>query len=960
LWGNDAGSSFGGAIYVDLGSVDVTSSLIGPANTADQGGGIYVDSDFGDGGILTMTDSAVVHNSASDEGGGVFNLGSATLTNVTISGNDAGTFGGGYNENAFSTTNLTDVTITANTAGVQAGGLRNTGVVNPASTIIAGNFAPAAPDCDGLASNLGNNLIGTTGNATTSGCGFSDGINNTIVGSDPSPVDPLLGSLETAVINFNFGAVDLEVPYSETFSVPEGDYVFKFTVQPTGEGEEVTVTLGALYSDTITTDSEGDPVSIAVPIEVETSGDIDLDMFDNLGGSESSAVSDLLLIRLDGPASVHPLLAGSPAIDAGAPLDTVNFPTFTATPAPLTFNGASIVNDGSQDVLRTNAPAFVAGSAFLTDPIPVDESWSTEFDFRIVPQTLFAGESGDGIAFAVAPSNTFLGDPAGRLGIGVTSSTSTVTAVGFKTYGTPGNVGIYVNPTSDSSSVFPTVSTTPGDLLDDGQVRTVWIDYDALSTTLEVRMAAVGSPRPSTALLSYPVDIAASLGTTNAYLGFTGSSGAATALQDVLRWELATSLDCSGEDQRGIDREPYGPCDIGAYELEAGALNPSVSLLDFSSDNPTPSPGASSISVADIPRDVIVGASGPGASSTPISDIESASVDSAALNSTALNSVALNSTALNSTALNSTDLDDNALDAVLLSDVPITGGWDDILAVSVPPVDPALAGLPIQTVTLLDALSDPAISAELAARGITIADLDLGDTPLGSLPFSAIAMGTISIKDIGSGDFPRGSGGDPSGVGDAQVNNLVAWCDELTQAVCAQLGVTFDGGGLPISTSADGISLMTLVLAGSPVNSAALNSTALNSVALNSTALNSTPISAAALNSTALNSTALNSVALNSTALNSVALNSTALNSTALNSTALNSVALNSVALNSTALNSVALNSTALNSTALNSTALNSVALNSVALNSTALNSVALNSTALNSTALNSTALNSV
>jgi CSLREA domain-containing protein len=388
-------------------------------------------------------------------------------------------------------------------------------------------------------------------------------------------------------------------------------------------------------------------------------------------------------------------------------------------------------------------------------------------------------------------------------------------------------------------------------------------------------------------------------------------------------------------DKPGVANAASG-ADIGAVESQ---IEPSIELDLFSASDSTPPAGASSVPVADIPPSALTNPTGPAATSTQIGNIESA-----ALNSTALNSTALNSTALNSTALNSTDLDDNTLDSILLSDVAIAGGWEDLLALS-----PALAGRPIQSITLLDALQDPAVSAALGP--FSISDLGLADTPLASMPFFAIGMGNISIKDIGSG---AGASSDP------QVNNLTSWCAELTPAVCAQLGVN------PADpSSADFVTLLTLVLAGSPVNSSALNSTALNSTVLNSTALNSTPITESALNSTALNSTPINSVALNSTALNSVALNSTALNSTALNSTVLNSVALNSTALNSTALNStvlnsVALNSTALNSTALNSTVLNSVALNSTALNSTALNSTALNSVALNSTVLNSTALNSV
>ena len=47
-----------------------------------------------------------------------------------------------------------------------------------------------------------------------------------------------------------------------------------------------------------------------------------------------------------------------------------------------------------------------------------------------------------------------------------------------------------------------------------------------------------GVERPGAALLSYTVDLASVLGSTNAYVGFTSGTGAAFANHDILSWQL--------------------------------------------------------------------------------------------------------------------------------------------------------------------------------------------------------------------------------------------------------------------------------------------------------------------------------------------------------------------------------------------------------------------------------------
>ena len=74
---------------------------------------------------LTLTDCTVSGNSAGSSGGGLYNIsGTATLTNCTVSGNSAGGNGGGlFNDDG--TTTLTNCTVSGNSAGDNGGGLFN-------------------------------------------------------------------------------------------------------------------------------------------------------------------------------------------------------------------------------------------------------------------------------------------------------------------------------------------------------------------------------------------------------------------------------------------------------------------------------------------------------------------------------------------------------------------------------------------------------------------------------------------------------------------------------------------------------------------------------------------------------------------------------------------------------------------------------------------------------------------
>jgi CSLREA domain-containing protein len=153
------------------------------------GGGVYKAQ-----GSLVMRDAAVHGNRAVGPGygGGVFlnNLGTtASLTNVTISGNTAGSSGGGVFSNNEIEADLAHVTVTRNEAGSSGGFGGDVSAVRLRSSIVAGNSAPGHANC----SSAGYAPASVGGNVGDPICGLT-------LASDRPTLDARLGPLGGAPI----------------------------------------------------------------------------------------------------------------------------------------------------------------------------------------------------------------------------------------------------------------------------------------------------------------------------------------------------------------------------------------------------------------------------------------------------------------------------------------------------------------------------------------------------------------------------------------------------------------------------------------------------------------------------------------------------------------------------------------------------------------------------------------
>jgi len=163
----------GGGIY-NQGTLTLTDSTISGNSAAGSGGGIY-----NDGTLTLLTNSAVSGNFAGKAGGGISNSGTVTLSNSTISGNSAGGDGGGIFNRGTGSLSLTNSTISGNSAGIfggaEGGAIYNRGTLALTNSTISGNSAGASGG--GIFNNYGTL---TLTNSTVSGnsAGFGGGIGN--------------------------------------------------------------------------------------------------------------------------------------------------------------------------------------------------------------------------------------------------------------------------------------------------------------------------------------------------------------------------------------------------------------------------------------------------------------------------------------------------------------------------------------------------------------------------------------------------------------------------------------------------------------------------------------------------------------------------------------------------------------------------------------------------------------
>ena len=187
------------------GDLDITGDLTltgaGTASTIIDGGGVdrVLDIDPSGAGVSVTISNLTVRggNAAGQAGGGIRNLGTLSLSNVTLAANSSGVNGGGLLN--LGTLTLTNTTVSGNTAGTDGGGIYNSGggtLVITASTLSGNSANSAGRNGGGIFNASAATLTNVTvsGNSANSGGGgvFNSGgtatLLNVTLGENSAPI----------------------------------------------------------------------------------------------------------------------------------------------------------------------------------------------------------------------------------------------------------------------------------------------------------------------------------------------------------------------------------------------------------------------------------------------------------------------------------------------------------------------------------------------------------------------------------------------------------------------------------------------------------------------------------------------------------------------------------------------------------------------------------------------------
>jgi predicted outer membrane repeat protein len=395
-------SNFGGGLY-NLGSVTFTDCTLS-GNSAPQGGGLF------DVGTMNLTNCTLYDNSATF-GGGIFNAGPATLIACTISGN-SGTNVGGFN-------NYT--------------GPNYTGTATLDDTIVASNTGP-----NGVASDIGgDNADAVTGSSDLIGTGGSGGLTNGVDGIQTGVSNPLLGALG------DYGGATETIPLLPS-------------------SPAINAGNNSLLPQGLNLDQRG---------ELRIVGKLDIGAFESQGfvvnvdsgsGQEApvgTAFSSPLIVTVRAENAVEPVAGGTMTFSAPS----------NQNDASVTFSPAATVTIGSNGEASVTAMANATGGRYQ---VSATTTWTTSnTSFNLINQ--------------VAPKITWK-DPAAI------------------TYGTALTLADQLDA---STSVSGTFNYTPaaGTVLSAGNNQTLSVTFtpndttDYLTTTASVRIDVTAAPLTVTA-----------------------------------------------------------------------------------------------------------------------------------------------------------------------------------------------------------------------------------------------------------------------------------------------------------------------------------------------------------------------------------------------------------------------------------------------------------------------------
>ena len=526
-----SGAGLGGAIFNAAGTVSITNTSL-TGNTA-QGG---TASGGGDGSAY---------------GGAIFNLnGSVTLSGDNLSGNTV----------AAATDASADGTdlYSLGANGVLASAAGSTTTIGSAAGAVV---ALAAQTTLGNGTGGANNLVNNNGNLyaidhfTGGDAGnptdWNDALNwdNGIPGADSEVIIPATGTTITSSSAVSILYIQSLAPVDITAGT------FQLTAGGTDTGAFIVAggaTLGFDGASASTTFILGAGTSISGAGTVEFgNGTVNVaGTFDITGNT----LVDGGFLNVNAGANVQSV--GTLTISSG----TVNFSSGQVIDlAALTMSGGTLAGPddvsvaglldwtggtigGSQPGSQAGNPLNQAGSAFTTTPVDIT-NFSTQFTFQSLPVN-DPGNDDIGITFTLQGTGpTALGDNNIYLGAyPIANSVSVEFNIGAPVfdggYGNSGNSTNWISDDSNGNEVANSGSQWLSSInLNDADPFTVTMTYDG--TTLQ--MTILDTITNATATQSYTMDIPALIGSSSAYIGFTGSTGSFAAEQSILSWQYTAA-----------------------------------------------------------------------------------------------------------------------------------------------------------------------------------------------------------------------------------------------------------------------------------------------------------------------------------------------------------------------------------------------------------------------------------
>jgi hypothetical protein len=180
-------------------------------------------------------------------------------------------------------------------------------------------------------------------------------------------------------------------------------------------------------------------------------------------------------------------------------------------------------------------------SAYWATPVNV-QNFTTDFTFQ---QATGTSPTGDGFTFVLQSSGvTALGIAGGGLGYGSDTPGAgggipNSIAIKFDLYSNagegPNSTGLYTNGASPTTPAMD--MTSSGVNLHSADVMHAHIAYDGTTLVLTLSDTVTGA----TFSTSWPINIPTTIGSNTAYAGFTGGTGGATAIQDVITWTYSAA-----------------------------------------------------------------------------------------------------------------------------------------------------------------------------------------------------------------------------------------------------------------------------------------------------------------------------------------------------------------------------------------------------------------------------------